>query len=255
MTPNTIDATNETSATIKMSRSQDVGKLASAMAKAQGQIKPAKKDSSNPFFKSNYADLASVWEAVREPLSSNGLAVIQTPLETDGAVVKLETMLVHESGEWITGVLTMKPKDSTPQGIGSCLTYARRYSLQAMTGVAPDDDDGEAAQGRPQQPVKREVVAAVQRVSKATSINGVQDNSIKASQSAFRAAADSLSDRDLGKYPLGEAEYKSIGNQSVTLSGLKDSAAITAWLIAEARLVSVTQDDGTVVIEVQKKGQ
>lgn len=99
------------------------------------------------------------------------------------------------------------------------------------------------------------VQTAVRQVAKATTVNGAQDNSTKAKQSAFRAAADSLSERDLGKYPLGETEYKSIGNQSVTLSGLKDSAAITAWLIAEAKLVSVTQDDGTVVIEVQKKGQ
>jgi hypothetical protein len=112
----------------------------------------AKKDSANPFFKSSYADLAACWEACRTPLSSNGLAIIQTTRHTQTGDVQVISTLAHaESGEWIKGVLTIKPVKADPQGIGSALTYARRYALCAMVGIAPDDDDdGEAAMGRPQ---------------------------------------------------------------------------------------------------------
>jgi hypothetical protein len=126
--------------------SPTIGKLIMALAKAQGQIKAAPKDSDNPFFKSKYADLASVWDACREPLAKNGLAVIQRPNPTDGATVSLTTILAHESGEWIRGTLVMRPVKADPQGIGSCLTYARRYALSAMVGIcSEEDDDGNKA--------------------------------------------------------------------------------------------------------------
>lgn len=134
--------------------SSGIGKLAGALAKAQGLMKAAKKDSTNPFFKSNYADLASVWEAAREALSKNGLAVIQTTEEHLEKVVVI-TLLAHESGEWIRGRIAMKPMKPDPQGIGSTLTYARRYALASIVGVAPEDDDGNAAaQVKPQAPVE-----------------------------------------------------------------------------------------------------
>lgn len=131
------------------SQSESIAALAAALAKAQGAIKAAVKDSSNPHFKSRYADLASVWEACRRPLSENGLAVIQTTDEVpDGTAVLLVTTLVHASGEWIAGRLRLNPVKPDPQGMGSAITYARRYALAAIVGIAPDDDDGEAAQGR-----------------------------------------------------------------------------------------------------------
>jgi hypothetical protein len=135
-----------------LDQSETIGKLAAALAKAQGQMSTAKKDSANPFFKSSYADLAACWEACRTPLSSNGLAIIQTTRHTQTGDVQVISTLAHaESGEWIKGVLTIKPVKADPQGIGSALTYARRYALCAMVGIAPDDDDdGEAAMGRPQ---------------------------------------------------------------------------------------------------------
>lgn len=126
-----------------MNKSESIAALAEALAKAQGMMKGALKDVTNPYFKSKYADLSSVWEACREALSSNGLAVVQTN-ETDDAVV-IETVLLHSSGEWIAGRLRMIPKEPTPQGVGSCITYARRYALAAMVGVAPEDDDGNEA--------------------------------------------------------------------------------------------------------------
>lgn len=124
-----------------------LGALATALAKAQGQITVAAKDAENPHFKTRYADLASVWEACRGPLSANGLSVVQTPTTQNGEVT-LRTRLLHSSGEWIESSLTMRPQQATPQGIGSCITYARRYALSAMVGVAPDDDDGNAANGQ-----------------------------------------------------------------------------------------------------------
>lgn len=128
-------------------QSEQINELIDALSKAQGEIVGALKDSKNPFFKSNYADLASVMDAIRSPFSKNGLAYVQTT-EADEQGVCVTTMLAHKSGQWIRGKLRMMPKDATPQGIGSCITYARRYALAAIAGVAQIDDDGNAASGR-----------------------------------------------------------------------------------------------------------
>ena len=128
-------------------QSQTINALASALSKAQGQITGALKDSSNPFFKTKYADLASVWDACRDQLSANGLCVIQTLSNKEDQIVVVTT-LAHSSGEWIRGELAVKPVKSDPQGIGSAITYARRYTLAAIVGVAQIDDDAEAAMGR-----------------------------------------------------------------------------------------------------------
>lgn len=127
--------------------SREINAIAGALAKAQGVIEGALKDSANPFFKSKYADLASVWAAARKPLTDNEIAVVQSPSASRDAVT-VTTMLVHCSGQFFASVLTMTAKDDTPQGIGSCITYARRYALSALVGVAPEDDDGNAASGR-----------------------------------------------------------------------------------------------------------
>lgn len=125
------------------------GKLAMALAKAQGEMTGAKKDSTNSHFKSSYADLASVLDVCREPLSKHGLAVLQFPQAT-GAVVTMKTMLLHESGEYLESPeVSAKAANDSPQSIGSAITYLRRYSIMAILGIAPEDDDGEAAQGRP----------------------------------------------------------------------------------------------------------
>jgi len=128
-----------------MEMSEQINELAKALSVAQGQIKGALKDSNNPFFKSKYADLSSVWEACREQLSKNGLSVIQTTCDAPDKGVSVVTTLAHESGQWVRGHLTLEPKDKTPQGYGSAITYARRYALAAIVGVAPEDDDGNAA--------------------------------------------------------------------------------------------------------------
>jgi hypothetical protein len=141
-----------------MQKSETIAALAAALAKAQGEMDSAKKDSENPFFKSNYADLSSVWAAIRAPLSKHGLCVIQS-INMDNGTPRLITMLAHSSGEWVASHLPINPVKNDPQGIGSAITYMRRYAVSALVGVAAEeDDDGEAAQGRgaeqpnPQQP-------------------------------------------------------------------------------------------------------
>jgi len=131
--------------------SPSIAALAAALAKAQGQMTHASKDATNPHFKTRYADLAAVWSAIREPLSANGLSVVQTVTQTDGNV-GVRSILMHASGEFIASDLQMPVAQKTPQGYGSALTYARRYSLAALVGIAQDDDDGEAGT-RGNQPV------------------------------------------------------------------------------------------------------
>lgn len=128
-------------------QSADINELATALAKAQGKITGALKDSANPFFKSKYADLASVWDACRAALSENGLAVVQQT-ESDEQGVLVITTLAHSSGQWMRSTLRLLPKDSSPQGMGSAITYGRRYALAAVVGVAQVDDDGNAASGK-----------------------------------------------------------------------------------------------------------
>src|SRR5574343_580956 len=122
-----------------MEHSERIGELAKALAAAQGQFKPIKRESVNPFFKSRYADLAAIIDGTREALSKNALAFVQTVHINGG--VGVETLLMHESGEWMKGSITLKPKADDPQSIGSASTYGRRYSLAAILGVAADDDD------------------------------------------------------------------------------------------------------------------
>ena len=119
-------------------------KIAAAMIRVQAEIKVAKKDKTNPFFKSKYADLAAVWEACHEELTKNEVAVIQSPVFRDG-VQLCQTILVHSSGQFISGEYLVRPVKDDPQGYGSAFTYARRYSLAAMVGILQDDDDGRIA--------------------------------------------------------------------------------------------------------------
>lgn len=132
-----------------MEMSPTIAELAKALCKAQLAMPTAKKDSKNPHFNSKYADIASCWEACRKPLSDNGLSVSQYP-ETDGTgKISLTTVLLHNSGEWMRGTLSITPKDgSNPQVFGSIVTYFRRYGLQSAVGIASDeDDDGNAGAG------------------------------------------------------------------------------------------------------------
>lgn len=115
-------------------------KLASALAKAQRAMKAAEKDRTNPHFGSKYSTLAAVWEAIREPLGANGLAVVQQVSTTETAVC-VRTVLVHESGEFVDSDTRLPVPQKTAQAYGGAITYARRYGLSALVGVVADEDD------------------------------------------------------------------------------------------------------------------
>lgn len=134
-----------------MKKSDEINELAAALSKAQSQIRGAIKDSVNPFFKSHYADLNSIWEAIRDPMTQNGLAVSQpTGFNIEGNPI-VETFLLHSSGQWIMGEFPILAKDATPQAHGSGVSYAKRYALASMFCIPTLDDDGEAAQPRERQ--------------------------------------------------------------------------------------------------------
>ncbi len=123
--------------------------ISAAFVKAQREFGPALKTNTNPHFRSKYADLASCVEAVIDALNNNGIALIQTTTPSDTGVI-VETTFIHESGETInSGKLHVPAAKNDPQGFGSALTYARRYSLMAACGIAPEDDDGNAASQKP----------------------------------------------------------------------------------------------------------
>lgn len=134
-----------------MKQSETIKELATALAKAQGELTHASKSSVNPHFKSKYADLASVWEACREALSSNGLSVAQFPSEFQNNIMTLTTRLMHSSGEWLEQTMSAPVSKPDPQGIGSCLTYMRRYALASVVGVYQDDDDANSASYAPKE--------------------------------------------------------------------------------------------------------
>ena len=134
-----------------MKQSENITDLATALCLAQAQMGGAVKDSNNPFFKSSYADLTSIIKVIKKPLSDNGLSFVQLPITSEGGKgVGVITMLMHNSGQWLQGEYLLPMDKITPQGAGSCLSYSRRYALQALLGIPAVDDDSEAAMFRGQ---------------------------------------------------------------------------------------------------------
>ena len=174
-----------------MAQSEEIGELAKALSKMQSVLGGTAKSKNNPFFKSKYSSLEDVWDAIREPLTDNGLSVVQTNRhgrETATTIFKTEwvpdikksipvavvgedrivsvvisTTLLHTSGQWISGELELVPLKNDPQALGSAITYGRRYGLAAITGVYQEDDDatGKRAQPKSQrgQPSKSDLYA------------------------------------------------------------------------------------------------
>ena len=135
-----------------MNKSESISELAKALSNFQSKMTAVKKDATNPFYKSKYATLDTIWEAIRKPLSENGLSIAQTMNLIEGKSV-LETTLYHTSGEWISGTQLANPVKDDPQSLGSAISYARRYSLSSLLGiVSEEDDDGESAEKREDKP-------------------------------------------------------------------------------------------------------
>ena len=164
---------------------ENFSKIASALVKAQKAFGPALKSSSNPHFRSKYADLAACVEAVVDALNDNGIALTQQVYECENGVI-VETVFIHESGATIScGRLHVPATKQDAQGYGSALTYARRYSLMAACGIAPEDDDGNAASKRPTAPAAPAVdvtdhIAAIEASANSDELAQVYQDAIKA---------------------------------------------------------------------------
>ncbi len=141
---------------IDIRTSPEIGTLAEAIAKAQAELENVDQTGKNPAFKaadgkaSKYVKLGAVLDTVRPIFSKHGIAVVQMPVNGEGSNVGIVTLLAHSCGQWIESRMYVAPMKFDAQGAGSAITYLRRYSLMAMTGVAPDDDDGNAAVARPE---------------------------------------------------------------------------------------------------------
>ena len=168
-----------------MTHSEQIDELSTALSKAQGLIEGAKKDAANPFFKSKYADLASVWDACRAALAVNGLAVIQSP-SAEGTRVSVDTLLTHSSGQWVAGTVSVTAKEDSPQAIGSAITYLRRYALQSFVGVAPEDDDANAASAKSHTAKAVPVMGPKGYADWLSDLDAVADEGINALQAAWK---------------------------------------------------------------------
>ena len=138
-----------------MKTSNEINELAAAMAIAQGQMGAAYKNSSNPHFKSSFADLASIGDVIKQPLSDNGLSVVQFPINNEQGVA-ITTRVMHKSGQWIEESFGIKPVKAGPQEYGSLISYFRRYALAAIFAIPQTDDDANSIQlatEAPQKPV------------------------------------------------------------------------------------------------------
>lgn len=130
-----------------MRYSVEQSNLSAALSIAQGEIQNAATDSTNPHYKSEYTSLAGALDVVRPVFAKNGLSVVQMPTVL-GEQMYLTTRLLHKSGEYLEGDYPILPVKTDPQGYGAAVTYARRYSLMAVAGIAPEDDDGNEASGK-----------------------------------------------------------------------------------------------------------
>jgi len=147
-----------------MNKSENIAALAAALVKAQAQMSGAKKTAKNPFFKSTYANLEEVIHCVKEPFADNDLAFVQFPITGEDRA-GVETIIMHSSGEWVSSEFTLKCVKHDPQGMGSAITYARRYGLQSAAGIPSEDDDGNAATQQ-KAPIKAETSAPCSDVQK-----------------------------------------------------------------------------------------
>lgn len=228
-----------------MEMSTDIKDLASALAKAQGEMRNAAKSSDNPFFKSKYADLAECLNVVREPLAKNGLSVMQANEGVANGYMSVTTLLMHSSGQYIktTGSFPIGKQDA--QGNGSALTYARRYSLAAMLGIAQEDDDGNAAcelQNQPQRAQQRKQVqsqAPQPKPSPAANQQGTGDKFVYITpQGVVTVAVSDGKDEKGGQL----VKYKDI--HDLTIDELEKMAKTPQYKLAHAAINDLLKELG-----------
>lgn len=180
-----------------MITSESIKAIAPALLKAQKAITFAAKDAKNPHFKSSYASLPSVIDALKGALNDNGIVFIQTTSPSDSGMMNLTTRLLHETGEWIEDTATVPLPKADPQGYGSAVTYARRYSLAAMMGLYQDDDDGNAACGGTAQPAQdwTDVYIAMREAEDMESLKSIFASAYKKANDADKAELKAAYDK------------------------------------------------------------
>jgi hypothetical protein len=167
-----------------MNKSESIAALSAALAKAQAEMSNASKTSENPHFKSKYADLAEVLNTVRPVMAKHGIAIIQMPSFASG-VASVETLMTHASGEWISNICSAPVSKQDAQGVGSAITYLRRYSLAAFAGIAQEDDDGNLAVAKPEP-----TLAAAPRMGKSATDPILHSISAAPDSAALKQIAD-----------------------------------------------------------------
>lgn len=202
-----------------MEKSDSTKEIFGALAKAHIEIEKADKDKENPHFRSKYADLGNVVDAIKPALGKNGLSFTQICHEAENAA-KVETIIMHQSGEWLScGCISVPVSKNDAQGFGSALTYARRYSLSAAFGVAPEDDDGNAA--------SKAAPAARQAPAK-----GQSSTELSADQQKYfprvKAALDTLYGDDVAKKKAKIKELTTFtGKDDKVVEGVEDYRKLT----------------------------
>jgi len=223
-----------------MEHSESIAKLAPALVKANAAVQHATKDSSNPHFKSRFASLNSVVDTVKPAYAAQGLTVVQMPGFSDGHAT-LETIVLHESGEWISGLSGSPLQKNDPQGVGSANTYLRRQSLSAVAGIAQEDDDGNAASSAPTP--RRQAASPV-------------PSSIPRGQPGDALAATDMTDCPKCGGPmwdnrLGKTNPKSPDLKCKDKAGCDEAIWLSSWRDDLIREISVAYSAG--VIDVTKR--
>lgn len=229
----------------QITMSATIGKLAEALSKVQGEMGAAEKNADNPYFKSKYADLATCWGVAREPLSRNGLAVVQTTAQSfeeigeanrKQLVITINTILMHTSGEWISGSMSMPLAKNDPQGVGSAVSYGRRYGLSAILGIVgkDEDDDANAAPMPPQTAPARKAAAKAQAAGAPQAAAKKAEGRARAEQSLKGMLLD---DAGLGLKPAEVADWirRTIGRDDIKgMDALTDAEVMKCITAAKA---------------------
>ena len=229
----------------QITMSATIGKLAEALSKVQGEMGAAEKNADNPYFKSKYADLATCWGVAREPLSRNGLAVVQTTAQSfeeigeasrKQLVITINTILMHTSGEWIAGSMSMPLGKNDPQGVGSAVSYGRRYGLSAILGIVgkDEDDDANAASMPPQTAPARKAAAKAQAASAPQAAAKKAEGRARAEQSLKGMLLDAAG---LGLKPAEVADWirRTIGRDDIKgMDALTDAEVMKCITAAKA---------------------
>jgi len=182
----------------EITQSESIQAISKALLQAQIEVDRVVKNAKNPHFKSTYADITAVIDAVKPALNNNGITFLQLPCPSENDEIRITTRLLHESGEWIDSTITIPLSKKDAQGYGSGITYARRYSLAAIMGLPQEDDDGNNASGKHDKKPQKSIAKAYEKPISASgeSFERLSSNMKEEAISAANAVEDAMPDVD-----------------------------------------------------------